>query len=242
MRTTMMLGVAGLATAGTYFVARPDNAAHHERIINQPPKLVFNVVAIDMLRMRNRTQQGYPHGPDGPKVTISYRYDAKPGESASLDMFADGKEIATFDFSLKPIDDGRRTSLSVDIDFHGETMGLKPSPALQELTSGRAIDSMVAAIESGRADRFAQLDYESVLGMVEQVESAQRGITPQKPSMGVAMARRERERAMDAAVRPMVDPNQAARRAGGKPMRNDPWPPIASPPPPPRPFDYNPGR
>jgi hypothetical protein len=209
---TAMLGMVGIAAAGVYATSGGNSGSvRHERIVNQPPEVVFNALAYEASSFRGRTGRTFSRGQDGQSWPITYRFDAKPNEYVSLVSVANNTEIADVTFSIAPADGGK-TRLTADIDLDGAPVNIKPNFALFKAASAKALDVTVASIENGMSPSLQGWDYGSAMGEAERRESVQRGIHPEDPTRAVMVQRREREEKMRAAAKPMVDVGKHGHR------------------------------
>jgi len=209
------IGLAGIAAMGAYAASGVNSGSsgsvRHERIVNQPPEVVFNALAYEASTFRGRTGRTFSRGPDGQSWPITYRFDARPNEYVSLVSVANNTEIADLTFSIAPAEGGK-TRLTADIDLDGGPLNIKPNFTLLKAASAKALDQTVASIENGMNPSLYGWDYGSAMGEAERRESVQRGIHPEDPTRAVIVQRREREAKMRAAARPMVDVSKRAYR------------------------------
>ncbi len=212
-----VLGMLGVATAGAYVVSG-GGGVHHERIVNESPQAVYDLLAANADLIETRRIEGFrapgmraPDGSDGMAEdsavkgkTLTFKTEKRDGKAVSIEVLADDEEIADIDFTVEPAADGK-TKLGATFDLDGGPVGMKPNFAMLELGSGVMMDELVKGMERGDIKRLVQLDLPRIKGMMERFEAERRGVTPNNPAMGVAMQRREREQAMRDAAKPMVD-------------------------------------
>ncbi|MBY8824256.1 SRPBCC family protein [Sphingomonas colocasiae] len=210
---TAVIGMVGVAAAGVY--AAGDDAVHHERIVNQSPQAVYDLLAgsADLVEKRRiedfRPDVQVPGRAPGAadatgSKTITFQVEKSANKAVSVEILADDEEIADIDFTVEPTGDGK-TRLGATIDLDGGPVGMKPNFAMLKLGSGVMMDELVRGMERGDIKRFVNLDLPRIKGMMERAEAEQRGVTPHDPSRGVDIQRREREQAMRDAAKPMVD-------------------------------------
>jgi len=212
---TAMIGMVGIVAAGAYATSGGSSgnsgSVRHERIVNQPPEVVFNALAYEASTFRGRTGRTFSQRPDGKSWPITYRFDARPNEYVSLVSVANNTEISDVSFSIAPAEGGR-TKLTADIDLDGAPVNIKPNLALFKAASAKALDLTVASIENGMNPSLHGWDYGNAMGEAERRETVQRGIHPEDPTRAVMVQRREREEKMRAAAKPMVDVGKHGHR------------------------------
>lgn len=210
-----MISLVGIAAMGAYAASGVNSGSsgsvRHERIVNQPPEVVFNALAYEASTFRGRTGRTFSRGPDGQSWPITYRFDARPNEYVSLVSVANNTEISDVTFSISPAEGGK-TKLTADIDLDGAPVNIKPNFALFKAASAKALDLTVASIENGMSPSLQGWDYGSAMGEAERRETVQRGIHPEDPTRAVMVQRREREEKMRAAAKPMVDVGKHGHR------------------------------
>lgn len=207
-----IIGMVGVAAAGVY--ATSDGGVHQERIVNQSPETVYELLAasadlVEAQRIEDfqpgmQAPVAGPDGLTGKGKTLTFETEKREDKSVSIEVLADGEEIADIDFTVEPTADGK-TKLGATFDLDGGPVGMKPNFAFLELASGQMMDAMAKEMEHGDIKRFVQFDLPRIKGMMERAEAEQRGVTPHAPSRGVEIQRREREQAMRDAAKPMVN-------------------------------------
>jgi hypothetical protein len=208
-----ILGLAGVAAAGV-FAAGSSSGTRYERVVNEPPNAVYNALAMAASSLKNERVENFKPMPTTPLKfgeenplpgkTITFVTHNVAGESVSIEVLADGAEIADIDFTVKPAPDGK-TTLVGTFDLDGAPLNMKPHFALLELASGKLMDQVVEGAEKGDLSELASVDSGTFQGLLDKAEAKERGIVEHDPSQSVDLRRREREEAMDAAAKPATE-------------------------------------
>jgi len=208
-----ILGVMGVAAAGVY-AASGSGGTRHERIIDEPPNAVYNALAAGAASLKKERIENFKPMPTAPLKfgeenplpgkTITFVTESVTGESVSIEVLADGAEIADIDFTVKAAPDGK-TTLVGTFDLDGGPLNMKPHFALLEMATGKLMDEVAKGAEKGDLTEFAAIDSGTFQGLLDKADAKDRGIVEHDPSQSVDLRRREREQTMDAAAKPSAE-------------------------------------
>ena len=203
-----VFSLAGLGVGGAALFAGADSP-DFDRTIKRSPAAVY--AAFSALGDEGES----PADPIGFAGQVTHRIDKVRNESIRYELRFDGHPVVEIDLAFEPVDEGRSTRMTAEIDLDKRQLG-----QLIEIDAGMA---MTLVPDSFFDQRFAEM-------LEHMVQDVEEGRSPSWMGMGQsgmqwrhnsqasvaarqAQAESARRQAAAPMVRPepMVDPNQAAR-------------------------------